>query len=283
MDIHEYIAYNNVQHNPKTAEALQEYYAHKIKWLCDWYCTESSLLTNSLSIELKVNGEEVYNTFDLDALFAAAESLNKTRFFSIDIQGSGIPVYEDLAYPKGKQSKIQDIKLFIDEIKETENITYKFMSYYTDSDELDCFFIENGSNKELEEIDAEDTVLNDNLLWYSWSCGLRLDCNFKSSSEELQKLRDIVRKYLPENEFKDNEQQWLNELVEPGCLLFDTQWVTEKLNPIKAFSDEINEVLESLKNDYTLHADGTWFDIKNFAVAKWDVLDNMVCLVGVRA
>lgn len=171
---------------------------------------------------------------------------------------------------------------FLDEIKSSEAVTYKFMSFSEKYAEFKGSYIADGEAGSFLNKAAEKSLLEAQMNWYSWGCNLWTDFDFDKQKNVIDKLHEIVRKYLPKDQIALAEEDWTGVNDDPGALVPDLQWIVSDLKNVAGFSDEVNTALEVLDGDYQINAEGLWFDLEQFAVAWWQVVDKKLQLVSVK-
>lgn len=259
MDMHEYLSYSKKASSGEIVKKIQAYYG---AWA-------DSLYENGAFAEVKIDGKSACSTEGKQGFLDALKALSEAQSFSIEVSGRGLSEEEaGVLYP------------FLDELKEEEEITYKFMAFSSKYAEFKCGYIENGMSGSLLDNASSSIAQEEGMLWYSWGCDLNVDFDLDAYENVAERLHAAVRKHVPKDQIGSAEAEWNGENGEPGHLLPDIQWVVSDLKEINAFLDEINAVLSDLDGNYEIKADGLWFDLDHFAAAKWIVSDKKVKLVG---
>ena len=114
--------------------------------------------------------------------------------------------------------------------------------------------------------------------WWSWNLGLWADFDFDEHHDILTKLRDIVRRMIPETEIPYCEESWDEE---ESCMLCNgIQWNCMSLKEVQVFLDELNKVLLPIKDEISAGGEGTWEVRGKFAVATWDWTEQGFRVIG---
>ena len=179
MNTHEYLSFNKPISNAEIADRICTYYA---KWL-------ESLSENDfeeLKIELVVDGASISSISEMEK---ALQNLGGAESFSIDVLAMSLDD-EDAG----------NLYDFLDEIKSSEAVTYKFMSFSEKYAEFKGWYIADGEAGSFLNKSAEKSLLEAQMNWYSWGCSLWADFDFDKQKNVIDKLHEIVRKYLPKDQ-----------------------------------------------------------------------------------
>lgn len=163
--------------------------------------------------------------------------------------------------------------------KRRNAFTYKLAVFYPDSGECKYEKIING-----REIDVLATATPDVLEkefdgeWWSWNLTLWAEFDYKKHKDVLNRLRDIVRKRLPETELPFCEDVWKDD----DCITLCSgiQWICKSLREVQEFLDELNKELLPIRDEVDAGGEGTWEIRKEFAVATWDWTDEGFKIIG---
>ena len=104
--------------------------------------------------------------------------------------------------------------------------------------------------------------------WWSWDLNLYADFDFDKYPHQLNKLHEIVRKYVPQNEIQYCENAW--DDGDNHILCNSIQWNCPCLREVQDFLDKINEVILPIKDEADLVCDGLWQIQNCFAFATWN-------------
>lgn len=272
MNMHEFLSFNKSTSGKEVVERIQTHYGAWLEQLHQQVCQESCAFGKTLSVEIFVDGQPVSAGYDAKGIRETLRMLTEARSFSIDVSGEELDEAEEVGV----------LYAFLDEIKEKEDITYKFASFSSKFTEFKSGYIANGKSGNLLDEAEEKCVQGEELLWYSWSCDLSVEFDLEKYGDVADRLHDAVRRHLPADQVRVAEAVWSGEVAEQGYLLPDVQWVTSDLKEIAVFLNEINDILISLDGNYEIKADGLWFDLAHFAAAEWIVSDKVVKLVSAR-
>ncbi len=262
MNTHEYLSFNKPISSVQVADRICTYYAG---WIA--HLNESTI--GELKLKMTVNGESIDG---ISKVQGALSKLAEAESFTIDVLATGL-----------NDEDTENLYHFLDEIKSTEDITYKVMTLSEKYAEFKSNYIADGESGQLFDQAVENAVLEDKLDWYCWSCNLWTKFDFEGEKAAIDKLHEIAGKYLPKDQIVLAEEEWNGENADPGALIPDLQWMVSNLKEVAGFSDEVNAVLETLDGNYQIEADGLWFDLEQFAAAKWQVADKKLNLVSVKA
>ena len=261
MNIHEYLSFNKPALSAAITDRIRDYCAKWIELL-------NENVLEELKIELVADGKPVNGISEMQK---ALQNLTSADAFSIDVL-AGCLNDEDTG----------DLYHFLDEIKETEDITYKVMTFSEKYAEFKCCYIADGESGSLLDRAVENAALEEQMDWYSWDCSLWTEFDFDGQKAMIDRLHGLVRKYLPAEQIAVAEAEWTGENAEPGALIPDLQWVVSDLKEVAAFLNEVNGVLFAIDGNYEIKADGLWFDLEHFAAAQWQIEDKQVKLVSAK-
>lgn len=261
MNTHEYLSFNKPASSEAITDRIRDYYGKWIELL-------NENVLEELKIELAVDGKPVNGISEMQK---ALQTLTGADTFSIDVLAGGL-----------NDEDTENLYHFLDEIKETEDITCKVMTFSEKYAEFKCCYIADGESGSLLDKAVENAVLEEQMDWYSWGCSFWTEFDFDEQKNVIDKLHELVRKYLPAEQIPVAEAEWTGENADPGALIPDLQWVVSDLKEVAAFLDEVNDALQVLNGNYEIKADGLWFDLEHFAAAQWQVEDKQVKLVSAK-
>ena len=262
MNTHEYLSFNKPISSAQVADRIRTYYA-------GWIARLNESTIGELKLKMTVNGESIDGISKVQGVLS---KLAEAESFTIDMLATGL-----------NDEDTENLYVFLDEFKSIEDITYKIMTFSEKYAKFKSRYIADGESGSLFNKAVENAALEDKLDWYCWSCNLWTEFDFEEEKAAIDKLYEIARKYLPQNLIADAEAEWTGENADPGALIPDLQWIVSDLKEVAGFSDEVNAVLKTLDGNYQIEADGLWFDLEQFAAAKWQVADNKLKLVSVKA
>ena len=114
--------------------------------------------------------------------------------------------------------------------------------------------------------------------WFCWYVNLAIEFDFEKYSAILQKLRECVKKHVPSDQYEYCESAWEDD---PQILINGVSWPTKKLSLVQDFLNEINAIIEPIKDECDCGADGHWYYYEfPFAVATWDWTDDGFKVMG---
>ncbi len=157
-----------------------------------------------------------------------------------------------------------------DETDEGKNVIYKCFRFLYNHGEGSCMKFDRGQWLALEDQNISGAVLDKDFgqNWWSWNIDLYLVFDFEKHPEILQSLQNIVRKYIPADQLEYCEDSWDGE--EYQILVNSISWDPVKLRVVQDFLDEINAVIEPIKNECNGDTSGEWYITQDpMATAQW--------------
>lgn len=265
MEMHEYLSVNKPLSNETVIERIRSYYLTLMEELCD-----GESLNREFDVKLSVDGKLFSVVNNIAEIQRGLNALSGKEAFFIDVRTIGFDMAGDNC----------EMYCFLDGIKETEDITYKYMSFDEKYEEFYGRYIADGQSGNLLDRATGKDVLEKKLNWYSWSCNLYVELDFDVQKSITDALHELVRKYIPVGEIQCAEAEWTGPTADQGALLPDLQWIVDDLSEIMAFIDELNHTLSAFDGNYEIEANGLWFDFDSFAVAGWMVENKKLKMVS---
>lgn len=215
------------------------------------------------SSELTIYGKDGYTTTDLEEfLYGIFHDLPNADGFKIKSSYIG-----PLLLPDFNEPPFEEFQHTVEDMGESENFTYKFYEFLPSSGESWCKKYENGRRIDLEEQFSEDIVDKD--FGQDWWCEnflLGTYFDYEKHPDILEKLHETIRKYIPEYELKNCEENWENGYNEEdgysdevGILCPYVSWGFKTLREVQYFLDEVNHILEPIKHEVNAVSDGKWY------------------------
>lgn len=211
----------------------------------------------NFSGELTLYGEKKYTVSNLAGFIKGVlYDLPKAKGFKITTRYSGPTLTEWF-----RAIENRDIIEFNDEVQELgqiEDFTYKYYSDFYNSGEIRTGKFENGEWLNLKEQYTSD-ILDKSFgeEWQGFDFTLNVYLDDEKYSDTLESLRQCVRKHIPEEELEHCEDIWDEGSTE--CLCCGISWHTKKLREIQDFLDEINHILDPIKDECFGVAEGEWY------------------------
>lgn len=172
---------------------------------------------------------------------------------------------------------------YIASLEGVDGFEYKQIEFYPNSGEFgyrkikDCKYVDVNAlaNKEFP------LSVKDMTPWWSYNMGMAYSVD-SITSEQAEKVHEIVRKYLPESEIQYCTDYWEDDnSIILGCV----QWEPESFRQVSDFIDEINAVVEIPEEnirEYELCATyfNAWFDMRNFGIVFMEEVNGKFVLLG---
>ena len=115
--------------------------------------------------------------------------------------------------------------------------------------------------------------------WFCWEVNLAIRYDYDRYPDIWPKLDACVKKYIPEDKLKYRDE--IREDWGPHVVVGGVAWSPEKLSVVQDFLDEINEIIEPIKDRCECGADGFWYCTDYpFAEATWMWTDDGFKVVG---
>ena len=154
--------------------------------------------------------------------------------------------------------------------KRREKFVYKLAILYLDSGEEAYYKIEN--SKECEILDSHDETLISKVFsddcWTSEDLNLAVYFDFEKYPQILEKLRKALEDFLPDYAEDMRDNFW--DYDENQVICADLALKTDTLGDIQDFIDNINKIIEPIKDEVDCGADGYLRLCKNFGLATWE-------------
>lgn len=281
--MHEYLEFKSAPKQTELIEFIQEYLATLFRLSFERSAEKIEELglrcPVTLNAYIEIDGVK-YASSDAQAFITAiTDKLPKAKAFAIDCFCDGVlrEYFNDELDESGdgrlnmiRKDAVWSGAGMLDKMeyyKRRERFSYKLAIFYPDSGEYKYEKILNGRAIDIETSMTPDfpRTINDKE-WFVESLDLITNFDFDEYPAILQKLHDIVRKYVPESQLAFCEDGW--EDGEPGILLNCICWNTYDFQDIKQFLDEINKVLAPIADMVDADSYGFWEIPSEFALAK---------------
>ena len=261
------------------------------------YCNELVFRLNNQSDEEQIKVKAYFDINgirsdinDADTFIETSKNLNNVDSFEFDVE-----LYADyisaVCNANEKDDDENEIRTWLSTglypcINSLDNVTgfeYKRIEPCHNSGIMEFVKIVDGKNIDIDALANEKfpLTIKDTTLWNSvlLNMGYYRD---DISDEQAEKIHNIVRKYIPEEEIKYCESDWedCNDVILSGV-----QWIPENFKEISDFLNELNDVVvlpEEDRNKYKPEHEeaNTWYDIKNFAIVFFAEVDGKFVLLG---
>ena len=241
--------------------------------------------------------EKTYTMNDSDALLSAVKSLTG-KSFTADITCDGMCGAFRVSMTTDEDGSILDEEVidygvwssdglysFLSrDIMKDAKFTYKNATFYPDSGSFFFGKIIDGKPVNISNDYSEDiiSVKKEDYAWWSFSLALIVDFDYEKYPGILSALRECTKKYLSENEYSRLEQSWADEDIEPGVLLNSAYFLPGQLSELQDYFDELNTIIEPIKDEVYASADGYLDVAEDFAVAEIGWYDGGFHVFGVE-
>lgn len=228
---------------------------------------------------------------DADAFLSLAEKLCDAESCEFDVnlnayyqcgQYNANPEYDDetVVYESWFNSGLHP---YLDTLKDVVNFEYKKIEFMHNHGEFSYCKIKDGKDVDIDRLANKEFPLavKDTSSWYSEGLGLAYGVD-SITEEQAEKVHEIVKKYLPEDQIVDCEDYWVDDnSIILGCV----QWETDSFVKVSEFLEELNAVVEIPEDkirQYPLTATtfNAWFDMKNFGIIFMEEVDGNFVLLG---
>ncbi len=225
--------------------------------------------------EITLYGEQQYTASDLVGFVRGLRNLPNADGFKISTSYYGPSVD-----PWFNSDVKDEFSHQIEQFGEQDGFKYTAFEFLHNHGGGRCLKYENGKWFDPEKECSEDIInVKRASGWWTWSFILGVDFDFDKHADILEALRNVVRKYIPADEFVYSEKAW--EEGEQEVLLADTQWNVPSLSVVKEFLDEINNTLTPIMGDCTCYPEGTWYITEApFAIAAIEWTDKGLVIRG---
>lgn len=229
-----------------------------------------------LSMELIVQGNNAYTTNDMyEVLEGIFNDVEKSEGFKISSRYYG----ETLESWFNKEAVRTTWEFAEELIERCPNVSYKYFRFEYNYGEEGFGKYVDGSYIDLTSGYSHKVLDTSKDQWFCWYADLVVDFDFDKYPRVLQELRRVVKKYLPKEEYENTVPFW--EDGELGHLVVSAQWLPNRLREIQNFLDEINTIIEPIKDECDCGADGTWIGFgETYIIAKWQWTDNGFIVSG---
>lgn len=272
VSLHEVLEFKEKPLNVKDLQPVLDYYiffAHNALKKAKEYVYE-------YSAELTVYGQKGYTTSDLNEIIKGIKNdISTSDGFKIVSNYDGahvIPFFEELSLNAKK-----DFHKKLEKIGETERFTYRYFEFSYKHGLGYVGKFKNGEWISVEEMPITDSLDKD-LTWYNWNIEIDIVFDFDTYFDIVDELHDAVRKKLPDEVVESCMDVWNDG--EPGRVC-SGEWNVLKLSEVQDYLDEINSILESIRDCCAVSIDGKWFCMDYpFGVASVIWTDDGFKIVG---
>lgn len=282
VELNEYIEFNSKPLEDGTVRKIQEHFGNigmqAFKYLNGEIEPDHDI---TYQAELTIKGQDSYTTTNLGSvLYGIFYDLPDADSFSITSYYKGPSV---VACPLSDQ----------------ENFTYKAFEFLFNHGSGWCRKYENGHwlgyyHNDWVDLFEKDSIItemisyntdildkNYGMKWWCWNLDLYVDFDFNKHPHILSALQDAVRRHIPKDQLEYCEGTW--EDGEYQILVHSIGWEPLKLRVVQDFLDEINAIIEPIKNECSCDCEGDWYITRlPFAVATWVWTDDGFKVIGVE-
>lgn len=295
VEMHEYLEFGYKPRQVELIEYIQKYLDTLIRLSLERSPQNAEELELAYPVTLKAKliiEDHEYNSSDIEAFVdAISNKLPEANGFIIDLECEGIlREFYNEEHDENGEGRINMIRKdsawtgagmldTLQQYKRRNPFEYKLALFYPDKGEFVYEKITEG-----KEVDVLATC-NERIIdqkfdkeWWSYNLDLCADFDFEKHQDILDKLQEIVRTNIPENEVPYCERAW--EEGDLHILCNSIQWNCTCLREVQDFLDKLNEALLPIKDEIDAGATGTWEIRDLFAVAKWEWTDQGFKITG---
>lgn len=274
VDLNEVLEFKQKPKFPSTIKAIQAYFGflgiRALKNLRGELKGEHGELENrklTYSCKLIIYGEDGYTTDDLSKfVYGILHDLPFAEGFKIISYYHG-PSVAPWFGSNSKERKVE-FNLEISEIGQQEDLKYSFYEFLYNHGAADYGKFEHRYWIDLEKQFSNDIIKKEYTKeLFCWNVDLGVEFDYEKYPEILSQLRKCVKKHVPEDEYQYCDPAWEDD---PQQLIVGVSWHTNSLRTVQAFLDEVNAIIEPIKDECDCGADGFWYYPEYpFAVASW--------------
>lgn len=265
--LNEEIEFRKKPENVRSLVLIQEYFGswgvNELKKYA-WTEREPQICPEgcSFSLDWSENGEQHHTVDDLEAFVRGIlYSLPGADSFRITLCRSHIDK-DDIS----DDNERYNLETISEMIGKSEDFTYRYCEHWGF---YSCEKFENGEWIEPEFI--KDSELLDTDFGADWSAenlDLAVEFDYDKYPDVLNALHDAVRRHLPEEEYLNCVDAWEGEA--PDLVVWSSYWGPRTLREVQNFLDEVNAIIEPIKDECECEGYGKWFmTVPPFAVAEW--------------
>ena len=285
VEMHEYLDFKAKPNQRDIIDFLQEYLKSLVRFSIKRAPEKAIQLELDYPVTLNATltiGQEKYTSENTERFIAALNNaLPGADKFTIDVTCSGVlrEFFNDELDENGV-GRVNMIRKdapwtgagMLDTLlqyKRRNAFEYKAFVFYPDSGNFLHEAIMGGKEIDIQSLCDEQIVQKTfDEEWWSWDLNLYADFDFDKYPHQLNKLHEIVRKYVPQNEIQYCENAW--DDGDNHILCNSIQWNCPCLREVQDFLDKINEVILPIKDEADLVCDGLWQIQNCFAFATWN-------------
>jgi len=295
VEMHEYVEFVYPPKQDELIEYLQEYCKMLFRLSVERapQIAEEFEISDPVTLSIKIMiDDKIYDSSDIVMFtYALNDKLPIAEKFAIDFTVNGtLREYQEFEDENGEVH--QGLRLetvcwtgagmlhVLRSYMKRNDFVYKLAVFYPDCGEYFYHKISGGKDIDIFESATPDIVEKElSEKWYGPNLFLWVDFDDEKHIGLMDKLRDIVREMIPEEEVPYCEDAWIEE--DPGYLCFDIGWECKSLKDVQAFLDALNKVLLPIKDDISVASSGIWEIPKEFAVATWEWTDEGFKIKGI--
>lgn len=306
VDMHEYIEFPHQPKQKVVISYLQAYLFYLLRISIERSEENSPDIGWPVTLDAKlvINNIDTYSSENPDEFVEALfDKMPNANCFSISAACDGVVLQLYIEDHSGKLESSEIIRFIPDvktnlmgreplwngagmldkmeSFKRRERFTYKLAMFYNNRGEFLYEKIQNGKSIDIRDILSPDfTSYIPGTEWWSWSQSLCVEFDFDQYPQIIKKLHSTVHKHVPQDELEYCEDIWADG--ELGILVNGIQWLTEDLAEVQNFLDEVNRIIEPIKNQCRCEASGYWEIKDEFAVATWDWFEDGFKVIGTK-
>lgn len=295
VEMHEYLAFKAKPNQRDIVDFLQNYLKTLLRLSIERAPEKAIELKLDYPVTLDVTltiGQEQYTSYNAERFIAALNNaLPGADKFTIDLTCSGVlkeflndeldengngrinMIRKDAAWTG---AGMLDVLL---QYKRRNAFEYKIFAFYPDSGNFLHEAIKGGREINIQSLFEEQIVQkNFDEEWWSGALNLYVDFDLDKYPNQIKKLHEIVRAFVPQSEIQYCENAW--DDGDNHILCNSIQWNCHCLRKVQDFLDKINEVILPIKEDVDIVCDGLWQIQSCFAIATWDWTEDGFKITG---
>lgn len=226
-------------------------------------------------MELSVSGKKSYCTDNsMDALQGMLYDLDEAEGFTITNYYSGPSLDRWFTIENIDNVDISDALY--------DNCTYRgFEFLYAHNLGKVCKYI-NGECIDYKKDYSTDIIFKEfGEDWWTWDASLVIEFDFEKFGDIITALHEAVRRHVPAEELQYCECNWEGEEAEHEIILDGLNWCPKNLGEVQAFLDEVNLIIEPIKDECEYKFNATWYMTKApFAIAELKRIGGEFKIVG---
>lgn len=250
---------------------------------------------DSLKLDMMITADGTcYSSETMTELYAGIEALDTANAFSIEADTEGREgcflimsiedkdggVHDEVSLPAA-----ETLQQLAEKMRDTENFEYTHISFYPDSGSFSVAKIVDGEYVDFSKAASADILKDCGNDWWSYELFLGVSYQDGLHAETDAKLKDAVRRHLPEDEVVYIQNRWA-EAEEEGesytSLLNGSQWNGD-LNGLEAFLCEVNAIVaQDPGAEFEVESDSILTDRERLGWARIAVENNEAHVIGVH-